>query len=268
MMLMVFKAYQKPYKLIKKSNFRGVKILQNTFIHIPGIGKETEANLWKNNVHTWNQLLEINLSETIHSFAKQSIKAYEEKNYDFFLQHLPSNQHWRAYDDFRDQCCFLDIETTGLSKYTNDITLVGLYANNESKFFIQGKNMKELPKYLNKYPMIITYNGKCFDLPFLQHKFPSLNLNKYHIDLRFAMKDIGYSGGLKSIERQAGIQRDDDLKEVDGYEAVRLWYKYKRGDSEALGTLLRYNQADIENLKILMDLTFDKLKNKEFYSLI
>ena len=43
MMLMVFKAYQKPYKLIKKSNFRGVKILQNTFIHIPGIGKETEA---------------------------------------------------------------------------------------------------------------------------------------------------------------------------------------------------------------------------------
>ena len=82
------------------------------------------------------------------------------------------------------------------------------------------------------------------------------------------MKDIGYSGGLKSIERQAGIQRDDDLKEVDGYEAVRLWYKYKRGDSEALRTLLRYNQADIENLKILMDLTFDKLKNKEFYSLI
>jgi hypothetical protein len=75
-------------------------------------------------------------------------------------------------------------------------------------------------------------------------------------------------GGLKRIEKEVGIQRDDDLQDVDGYEAVRLWYKYKRGDENALKLLTKYNIADVENLKTLMDFAFQKLKHKHFFSKI
>ena len=57
-------------------------------------------------------------------------------------------------------------------------------------------------------------------------------------------------GGLKAVERQLGIYRR--LKEVNGYEAVRLWCKYVNDyDMDALATLLEYNQEDVVNLRAL-----------------
>jgi uncharacterized protein YprB with RNaseH-like and TPR domain len=57
-------------------------------------------------------------------------------------------------------------------------------------------------------------------------------------------------GGLKSVERQLGIERQ--LKGVDGREAVRLWWRYRNDyDDEALRTLLAYNSEDLLNLKVL-----------------
>ena len=56
-----------------------------------------------------------------------------------------------------------------------------------------------------------------------------------------------------------GIQRDDEVENVNGFEAVRLWKKYKNGDVNALRKLLIYNKEDIVNLKYLLDYY---LKNK------
>jgi uncharacterized protein YprB with RNaseH-like and TPR domain len=61
-------------------------------------------------------------------------------------------------------------------------------------------------------------------------------------------------GGLKKIEQQFGFEREDDLKGLDGYDAVLLWRKYrKENDEAALDKLVRYNAADISNLKKLME---------------
>jgi uncharacterized protein YprB with RNaseH-like and TPR domain len=166
------------------------------------------------------------------------------------------------------KACFLDIETTGLDKHYDDITLIGLYDGKESKFFVKGKNLADFNEEIKKYDMIITFNGACFDLPFISAKYPNINLDKFHVDLRWAMREIGYSGGLKRIERTLGLERADEIQSVDGFEAVRLWYKYRRGDEAALDKLIRYNQADIENLKFLMDFTFKKLKEKDFLKVI
>ena len=60
-------------------------------------------------------------------------------------------------------------------------------------------------------------------------------------------------GGLKSVERQLGIKRK--LVEMNGYEAVRLWWKYVDSfDLEALNTLLEYNREDVVNMKVLRDM--------------
>jgi uncharacterized protein YprB with RNaseH-like and TPR domain len=57
-------------------------------------------------------------------------------------------------------------------------------------------------------------------------------------------------GGLKAVERCVGIERQ--LKEVNGYEAVRLWWQYRNNyDEDALKTLLAYNREDVINLHVL-----------------
>ncbi len=60
-------------------------------------------------------------------------------------------------------------------------------------------------------------------------------------------------GGFKAVERQLGIDRQ--LTEVNGYEALRLWWRYvDYFDLDALATLLEYNKEDVLNLKILKEM--------------
>jgi len=142
------------------------------------------------------------------------------------------------------------------------VTVVGLYDGAKSRIFVQGQNLETFVEEIRKYSLLVTFNGSCFDLPFLAAKFPSIDFSHLHVDLRFAMKRLGYSGGLKAIERELGIDRDEGIAEVDGFEAVRLWKRYLRGDPAALETLIEYNQADIENLKIMMDFAYKKLSSE------
>jgi len=235
-------------------------MLTNTFIHIPGISKEKEVMLWESNITNWQEFLDNDTFPNIRSWVEESVEAHINNNHNFFLSHLPNKEHWRTYKEFKH--CFLDIETTGLSKHRDEVTVIGLYDGQESKIFINGKNLEEFPKEIAKYQTIISFNGKCFDVPFLKAKFPEVNFNKFHIDLRYVMKNLGFSGGLKKIEKEVGICRDDDLQDISGWDAVRLWHKYKRGDDAALKLLVKYNIADIENLKTLMDFSYDKLSKK------
>ncbi len=245
-------------------------MLQNSFVHIPGITKQTEQAIWSNDILNWDQFLEsgntIGLSHSkiqkITEHIHLSRIALDNKDYNFFC--LPSKEQWRLYENLKDQCCFLDIETTGLSKHRNQITLIGLYNGQESKIYVNGQNLDEFKDEIVKYPLVVSFNGKCFDIPFIRAKYPDLEYDPFHIDLRFVMASLGYSGGLKNIEKMIGIQRDDDLGDIDGFEAVRLWHRYKRGDEEALNLLIKYNIADIENLKTLMNFAYDKLLKVEF----
>ena len=86
-----------------------------------------------------------------------------------------------------------------------------------------------------------------------------------HIDLRYILRSVGLTGGLKGCETQAGIDRGE-LTGLDGYDAVLLWNDYQRnGNQKALETLLAYNSQDIVNLEILMVLAYNlKLKDTPF----
>lgn len=244
-------------------------MLTNTFLHIPYVNETTEKKLWQKNIRNWDDFLGSGIAcpncDLIKKQLTLSKQSYEKKDYGFFASKLLKKFHWRAYDDFRDSCCFLDIETTGLDKNSDDITVIGLYDGKASKVFINGQNMDEFREEIKKYSFIVSFNGYLFDLPFIQEKFPGLELNQFHSDLRFLMKNLGYSGGLKSIEKQMGIERESDLNGLTGRDAVKLWRRYKKfDDTQALDKLVRYNIEDIENLKVLMDYSYDKLKESCF----
>jgi len=70
---------------------------------------------------------------------------------------------------------------------------------------------------------------------------------------------LGYSGGLKSCEKQLGINRSGDFADIDGYFAVLLWEEYKKNNNKkALETLLSYNIEDVLSLEKLMVISYNK----------
>jgi len=203
--------------------------------------------------------------EHIYNNIIQSKEAFEKKDHEFFAKNIPGNQQWRLYPHFKP--CFLDIETTGLDKYNNKVTTIAIYDGESTKTYINGINLEDFKEDIKQYPLIITFNGRCFDIPFLEAQM-HISFNQPHIDLRWALKELGYQGGLKRIEKVLGISREDEIGDITGFEAVRLWYRYKAGNKQALQTLLKYNEADVVNLKVLMDLAYDKLKQKNFLEYI
>lgn len=153
---------------------------------------------------------------------------------------------------------YLDIETTGLSPSCHEITVIGIYLPDSAEnnvIQLVGDNITDinLLEALDGVDTIYTYNGSRFDLPFIHvhHKVDLIN-QFGHCDLMHHCWKQKLYGGLKSVERQLGIDRS--LKGINGYEAVRLWWKYVNDyDTDALATLLEYNREDVVNLKALRD---------------
>lgn len=242
-------------------------MLRNSYIHMDGIGKTVEKNIWNAGVNSWDEAIENMPSLPLTAAKKTAVKngieesesRLKEGDHFYFSKTLPSAEHWRAYPEFFDDAAFVDIETTGLAPGNDTITVVGIYNRKEAQTYIQGINLNEIVDEFAKYKMLITFNGARFDLPFIKHEFPEIEFNQLHIDLMYPLKRIGYSGGLKKIEREMGIVRGDNVKDIDGWEAVRLWRRYRRGDEAALDTLLEYNREDIVNLETIIEKVYPDL---------
>ena len=153
---------------------------------------------------------------------------------------------------------YLDIETTGLSWFYNDITVVGIYLVNGSEnrlVQLVGREVTRdnLLEAINGVNTIYTYNGSRFDLPFIRASLDvDLTDHYHHHDLMYDCWRNNLYGGLKSVEQQLGIPRQ--LKGISGWDAVILWWRYQNsGNQNALATLLKYNEEDVVNLKVLRE---------------
>lgn len=236
-------------------------MLKYTFLHIPGIGYKTENYFWHKGICSWYDFFEnwkkaqisSKFAQKINMWLEESEKALKKKDISFFAERLPRREWWRLYPEFKDRVAFLDIETTGLSFYYDDITLIGVYDGDKVKTFIQGQNLHAFKKEITKYQILVTYNGTLFDLPFINYKLGLRFIPSVHIDLRFLLRRLGFRGSLKDIEQLVGINREQDIINIGGFDATVLWNRYVRGDDHALEVLVKYNIADTVSLRTLLE---------------
>ena len=239
-------------------------MLKHTFIHLDGVGKITEKELWKRQILTHQDAITknsfppskiIKISET-----KQKLKDGDAL---YFHNNLPSKERWRMFGEFHNSVAYIDIETTGLYGHDDIITTIALYDGNTIKYYVHGKNLDDFKKDIKKYKLLITYNGTNFDLPFIR-SFLGISMKYAHIDLRYILQGLGYTGGLKGCEKQIGLTRDDIVADIDGKFAVYLWKHYQKHKKEkTLHTLLSYNIEDVLSLEYLMIFAYNK-KISEF----
>ena len=159
-------------------------MIRKSFIFLEKVDKGIEQRLWEQGITDWWAFLNAKEIEGISKerrlhYSRQIAKAKDALfNFDssYFIGLLPPSESWRLYDFFKEDTVFLDIETTGLSDMAS-ITMVGLFNGIDTKIMIEGINFypNALKKELQKYKLIVTYNGSSFDLPFSRSKHLKLS---------------------------------------------------------------------------------------------
>ena len=139
--------------------------------------------------------------------------------------------------------------------------MVGAYNGQELRQFIRGQNMAEFPEWIQDRALLVTFFGTGFDLPVLRRAF-QMEFPQLHVDLCFLLKRLGYSGGLKRVEEEIGVRRPEHVAGLSGWDAVRLWWEWRRGSRSALQILLDYNAQDVRNLERLLDFAYPRIQER------
>ncbi len=234
-----------------------------------GISADREASLWKRGILNWEDFEARAIRQGIRFSYKHVLEderpfarsrlALKTGDSAYFARLLDRREHYRIALAFPKKVLFLDIETTGLSRYYDVITLVGWFYQGKYRVLVQGGDATNLRAALADAGVIVTFNGSLFDLPFLREGFTDLPIPPAHIDLRFLSKRVGLAGGQKTIEEIIGFRRPPDLANIKGETAPILWHQYRRGDLDALKLLVKYNHCDVEGMRFIFDEVVERL---------
>lgn len=183
------------------------------------------------------------------------------------------------------EAMFLDTETTGLAGGTGTYAfLVGLGCFTATHFVVKQLLMRDyneelallylLDQELQQKNLIISFNGKTFDLPLLQTRFTISRAGflgaheKQHLDLLHLARRLWRhklsSCSLGSLEENIlGVRRVDD---IPGYEIPQRYFEFlQTGNGGLLQNIVEHNVIDIVSMSTLLYrlLTTVELKPEE-----
>jgi|LSQX01.1.fsa_nt_gb uncharacterized protein YprB with RNaseH-like and TPR domain len=192
-------------------------------------------------------------------------KAHSLQLTDCLVNSLPCGHRVRALHDFFHDTAFLDIETDGMS-LTAPITCISVLQNGSMTSFVQGQNLENFLEIWKKCSVIVTFNGKKFDVPRIARTF-HLSTIPAHIDLMDEAAHFGLRGGLKKIASSLGFQWRNNCC-LNGKDAISLFREYASSrNPELLSTLISYNQDDVNALVFLYKHLLQRsLENTIFYT--
>lgn len=231
-------------------------LIRASFCCISGWSLQMEKSMWQSGIFDIHSLLEKDVRNSDPDLGIFMVEVLENNTRAIELR-LPQSQKWRLISASQN-IGYLDIETTGLSRQSDSITTVSLLDETGISTYVRGENLHCLKQAIQDCDLIITYNGRAFDLPFLQSSL-DIVLDLPDLDLRYELADLGFKGGQKQCEASLGLDRAVEDKRIDGRLAIRLWEYYENHhDPEALETLLAYNVEDVLRLKMLAQVVFNK----------
>jgi uncharacterized protein YprB with RNaseH-like and TPR domain len=247
------------FSVFHSSLFIASLMLKHTFQHLHGIGAKTEKRLWAAGITTWEEFLDSPAQAPLAQWQRdlgcleleQSFRALERRDARYFTEKLAGALYWRLFPEFGQRIAYLDIETTGAAAGMSHLTVIGVYDGSQPRVYVRGENLDRFAAEIDEFTLLVTYNGKLFDLPFLRQEL-GIPLAHAHIDLRYPLAALDYKGGLKKIEQTLGLEREGSVALLDGWCAVLLWQYHQQGEPRALETLLRYNLEDVIHLPALL----------------
>jgi uncharacterized protein YprB with RNaseH-like and TPR domain len=236
--------------------------VENSFIGVDGVGERTERSLWEAGVTHWDdfdgEALGDVRAERVRTFIEAGRDAVAAGDVAFFEAAFPGGERWRCWRTFRDRACVFDIETTGLDPDRAVVTTVTVHRDGETRTLVRGDDLTDdaLRAAFADADLLVSFNGKRFDVPFLENHF-DVELDLPHLDCMHVARKAGLSGGLSGVEAALGIDRE--LPDVGGRDAVRLWHAHEAGRDGALEKLVRYNREDVTNLPVVLDRVIERL---------
>jgi len=181
-----------------------------------------------------------------------------------------------------DRALYVDTETTGLSGGTGTVPfLVGIAAFDRDGLFVEQllvRNLGEeapmlayLRERIEAASMLITFNGKTFDMPLLRTRFLMARMppppDRPHLDLLHVARRVHHGGA----SRRAGDRRQGDRVSVRltsledwllGYERLgdvpsgevsgRYLHFLRTGDESALLGVVEHNAQDVITMAALV----------------
>ncbi len=240
-------------------------MLRYSFCGLGGLSLDAERRLWQHGIVSWDDyrrcgqgifgsarharvLTDIAIAET----------AMDQNDVRYFLHRLPVAEQVRLWPHVRTRLIYLDIETTGLGR-DDLITTAVMYNGRDLSHFVRGHDLMQLPDAIPTDAVLVTYNGRRFDLPRLRQEF-GRSMSCPHLDLCPILRARGYTGGLKVCEQRLRVKRRSAAN-LHGADAVRLWHAYGTGDEDALRRLLVYNQEDALALERLLIAAYNESMN-------
>lgn len=166
---------------------------------------------------------------------------------------------------------YLDTETTGLSGGVGNLAFMvgvarfdGAATLRVRQYLIAGfaaesRMLSGLGEWLGRERTLVSFNGKCFDLPLLAsrlalHRQVDSLSGLGHLDLMYplrrAYRSLWPDCRLQTAERlRLDLLRDNDLPGAEAPAAWRRWLRH--GDARPLARVLAHNHQDVVSLALL-----------------
>lgn len=154
------------------------------------------------------------------------------------------------YEAHKFDALCIDIETT---RYNGSIAVLGAYRPVSGvigvKQLVRGVNLnwEAVRKMFRGVKLLITFNGQKHDIRKIKKAYPGVIDHLPHLDLYLLAKEVGMGAGLKFLETQFKIIREEPYLYWKR-KAIKLWRGYLKGNPRSLPALLAYNANDCVNL--------------------
>ncbi|MGE5582255.1 MAG: ribonuclease H-like domain-containing protein [Bacillota bacterium] len=250
--------------------FPSNRLLQEDFSLLYGVGAVTAQKLREEGYRTVGDLLN---HPKWRRAARDLLKAIESKDIPRLARYGASDLQLLSFYQ-PDSVLFLDIETVGLY-YIHPVFLVGFLEFKKGQGVIrqflardfdeEKAVLYETAKLLQNVEVVVSFNGRSFDLPYLRGRMRFHNLDEvltsFHFDLlRQARRDYKKAlpnCRLLTIEKcLLNQERRDD---IPGPEVAEYYYSYlDTGNYDCIYPVLKHNAADLFSMAEFLGLLTSK----------